>query len=45
MFTDRVIIIFGFIYMTTGLIIIAWQNVKIAHLVTELGVLIAKTHP
>ncbi len=42
---ERLIIIFGFVYMTTGLIFIAWQNVKIAQLVTELGVLIAKTHP
>jgi hypothetical protein len=42
---DRIIIVAGFVYMTTGLIFIAWQNVKIAQLVTELGALIARTHP
>jgi hypothetical protein len=41
---DRALIIFGFVYMTTGLVFIAWQNVKIAQLVTALGALIAKTH-
>ncbi len=41
---DRAIIIFGFCFMTVGLIIIAYQNVRIAQIAVELGALIAKTH-
>ncbi len=32
---DRLIIIFGFAWMTAGLMFIAWQCVKIAHIAAE----------
>jgi uncharacterized membrane protein len=44
MFTDRVVTIVGFVIMTLGLIVIAYQNVRIAQIAAELGALIVRTH-
>ncbi len=44
MFTDRIVTIVGFVIMLLGLVVIAYQNVRIASIAAELGALIIKTH-
>ncbi len=44
MFTDRLVTIVGFVILLLGLVVIAYQNVRIAAIAAELGALIIKTH-
>lgn len=44
MLTDRIVTIVGFVIMLLGLVVIAYQNVRIASMAAELGALILKTH-
>ncbi len=44
MLTARVVTIVGFVVMILGLVVIAYQNVRIATIAAELGALIIKTH-
>lgn len=42
--SERIITICGFCFMIIGLIVLGYQNVRIAQMLAELGVLIIKTH-
>jgi len=42
--TDRLITILGFTWMTAGLMFIAYQNVILARMLSEMTALIARIH-